>query len=333
MDADWGRYTPRWEPIRSEYLDVAGLNTHVLWAEHGRAAGACDGTDAPLHLLVHPMASSAAAWLDVMAELRGHGPVIAPDLPGALFGGTELPHPKWGRAVPSAQFLRELLHRLDHARVVVHGWSFGGTIALLLADRIPERIAGMVLTNPALPGDMGRLQEVGWRTVGRAGMSLAEPPLRGLVALPWTRLMLGHRPVIDPDRLAAARLRMLGGETTRCSPEQIGLFSEQVRTLHDHPRRRAAAVTVGASALASMLTERDALLRVIDRLSTPVLLISGGVDPVIGRERIEALTGRRPDWTHFGEPTAGHMLPWEIPARYAAEVTRWYRDSGPATDA
>ena len=79
--SDWGALSPRWAGIRSEETDVHGTAVHYL-----RADGRADG---PTHLLVHPLAGSATLWLDVILPLARLGPVIAPDLPGTLFGHTD----------------------------------------------------------------------------------------------------------------------------------------------------------------------------------------------------------------------------------------------------
>jgi hypothetical protein len=37
--------------------------------------------------------SPVVVWLDALDPLTAYGPVIAPDLPGAVLGHTEAPHP------------------------------------------------------------------------------------------------------------------------------------------------------------------------------------------------------------------------------------------------
>jgi pimeloyl-ACP methyl ester carboxylesterase len=70
---------PRWAGIRSEVVAVQGMDVHLL-----RADAAPDvAPEAPTQLFVHPMGATGALWLDVLGPLRAHGPVVAPDLPGA----------------------------------------------------------------------------------------------------------------------------------------------------------------------------------------------------------------------------------------------------------
>ena len=53
---DWGTRSVRWAGIRSERADVHGTDVHLLRADAGRQAP----DDAPVHLLIHPMAAGAA---------------------------------------------------------------------------------------------------------------------------------------------------------------------------------------------------------------------------------------------------------------------------------
>jgi hypothetical protein len=97
---DWGVLSPRWAGIRSQEIDVCGTSVHYLSADVGQAG--------PTHLLIHPMAGSASMLLDLIAPLSTLGPVIAPDLPGTLFGHTGSPHP---RAAKAERALHEGLRR------------------------------------------------------------------------------------------------------------------------------------------------------------------------------------------------------------------------------
>ncbi|GLW06949.1 hypothetical protein Misp01_20790 [Microtetraspora sp. NBRC 13810] len=102
--ADWGERSPRWAGIRSQEIDVSGTKVHYLSAGKGQGG--------LTHLLIHPMAGSASMWTDTIAELSAHGPVIAPDLPGSVFGHTDSPHPRASKAELGARFLRAFTGRM-----------------------------------------------------------------------------------------------------------------------------------------------------------------------------------------------------------------------------
>jgi pimeloyl-ACP methyl ester carboxylesterase len=176
--ADWGNRSPRWAGIRGEMVDVCGVRVHVLRAD--AAQGAPPG--ASTQLLVHPTGASATWWLDAVQPLTAHGPVVAPDLPGTVFGRTALPHPNAARAAVNARFLRALTSTLGLDRVVLHGWSLGGLVALLFADLAPERADRLVLAAPTLPGPMTVRQALGWQTLAahRGSAGVARSDRRGL---------------------------------------------------------------------------------------------------------------------------------------------------------
>jgi len=102
------------------------------------------------------IANSPNCWLDAIGPLTAHGPVVAPDLPGSVLGRTASPHRRAPRATPSARFVRAFTRALGLDRVVVHGWSFGGLVAVLFADQAPELVERLVLADPALPFPLSR---------------------------------------------------------------------------------------------------------------------------------------------------------------------------------
>lgn len=319
--ADWGQRSARWAGIRSELVGVHGTSVHLLRADASRHAPA----DAPTHLLIHPMASGATFWLDVVGPLAAHGPVLAPDLPGAVSGHTAAPKPSAAHAEPSARFLRAVTARLglDH-HVVVHGWSFGGLVALLVADQEPERVHRLVLTNPTLPGPLTAAERAGWQTLGRLGLLVGPWLVRGLLRVLGPRLVeLKTQRYADPAVLAGGRLAVAGGDLSRCSPELVALVAEQLQGLRSQPRRLRGGVVAFASALSAMYVDQRPATEAIDRLAAPTLLLWGDQDPLIERGVIDHLIARRPDWDLCVFETVGHLPPWEVPEAYVEAVARW----------
>ncbi|MBN6033785.1 alpha/beta fold hydrolase [Amycolatopsis sp. 195334CR] len=281
-----------WPGVRGETVDVGGTSAHLLRAD-GPAS-------APTQFLVHPMASGGVFWLDVLPSLTAHGPVVAVDLPGAVLGRTESPHRFAVRAEPSARFLRALTTALGLDRVVVHGWSFGGLVALLFADLVPARVERLVLTAPTLPGPLSRAERLGWQTLGRLAL-LVGP---GLLTVTGSALMgVKQR---NPRQLP-------------CSPELAALIGEQLAEIG--PRQLRNGVTAFASAVSAMFVDRHPAEDAIDRLAVPTLVLWGDQDPLIERATIDHLLARRPDWALHVFEGVGHLPPWEVPDAYASAVS------------
>lgn len=101
-------------------------------------------------LLIHgsgPGVTAWANWRGVIPELSARARVIAPDMLG--FGYTQCPA---GRRLDPEAWVKQLtglLDALDIATVSVVGNSFGGAIALALAQRHPQRVKRLVLMGSA----------------------------------------------------------------------------------------------------------------------------------------------------------------------------------------
>jgi pimeloyl-ACP methyl ester carboxylesterase len=126
--------------------------THILGLEERRAeiAGVdlryfTGGEGVPL-LLVHGLGGSAANWVELVASAAGRYRVIVPDLPG--HGGSARAQAGSGMT-DFADVVAGLLEHEDTGAVLVAGHSFGGLVALRLAQRRPELVRGLLLAAPA----------------------------------------------------------------------------------------------------------------------------------------------------------------------------------------
>ncbi|MBB2910370.1 pimeloyl-ACP methyl ester carboxylesterase [Streptosporangium becharense] len=314
--ADWGVRSPRWAGIRSEEIDVCGTAVHYL------STGASRG--GPTHLLVHPMAGSASMWLDLIGPLSALGPVVAPDLPGTLFGHTGSPHPQAVRAEPSARFLKAFAARLGIEEAVVHGWSMGGLVALLFADAALDRVGRLVLTCPALPGPLPADEVLFWRALGRPLLAVAPPVAQAVLRLTGRRLLdFKLSRYADPSAWSADAI---GGDLSRLSPDMTALLADELRAAQ--PRRLGAAVTAFASVLSALFVDQRPVHQAIARVGTPTLLLWGDQDGLITRNTVDDLATRRPDWERQVFPTVGHLLPLETPRGYVEAVARWLAPQG-----
>jgi pimeloyl-ACP methyl ester carboxylesterase len=313
--ADWGERAARWAGIRSGTVDVHGTKVHYLVTDQARTA------ELPVHLLVPNPANSASNWLDVLAELRPHVHVIAVDLPGTIAGHTALPDRRAASIDSNVLFLRDFIAALGLDRVVVHGWSAGGMIALLFADQVPERVAGLVLVVPALPPPLSDGEARRWRALGRAGLAVGAPVALVLLRVAGRRVLAAQLRVLDdPASIASSRWNT-GGDLTRMSPDLNGLLRDEMSAVE--PMRLRSAVTVYASLMSLMLVRRRPALDAMRRVASPTLLVCGDEDRLTARATIDDWTAQRPDWDLVVLHGVGHAPPLEAPADYARAVIDW----------
>lgn len=134
---------------RTEQAPAGGWPV-LAGAESLRLAG--DGRTDPSTavLLLHGFTGSPSSLLPVARAVAAAGfEARAPLLPGHGTHWSDLDRTGWNDWVDTARAaLLELSGTAD--RVVVVGHSNGGALALDLAEHHPERVAGLVLINPAI---------------------------------------------------------------------------------------------------------------------------------------------------------------------------------------
>jgi pimeloyl-ACP methyl ester carboxylesterase len=316
---DWGERCSRWRGIRSEALDVDGVGVHLLRADPGPGVP----HDAPTQLLVHGAAGSGTVWLDAIPSLAACGPVVAPDLPGSIFGETTTSGARQARLAASVRFLDRLTATLNLDRVVLHGLSMGGTAGLRFAAEHPGRVDRLVLVNSLLPPRLRAVEWFGWQTLGRLVLTVGPLAARALVRLWGGRLLDAKlRYLTDPEQ-GAAPGNSLGGDMSRVAPESLALAADQMREVRSHPDRLGYAVTAFASATSSAFVSRRRMLSAIDQVGVPVLLVWGDQDRLVGRPIIDHARQRRPDWQLRVLEAAGHLAPLEQPGAYVDAVCPW----------
>jgi len=321
---DWGRRSVRWTGVRSRVVSVSGRRGHLMRieAEPGVPPGAS------VHLLIAPMGMGGWSWIDVMRPLAAFGPVVAPDLPGS---GWTRPRRGATDAEGSARFVSDLMEALGLERAVVHGYSGGALVALLLADLAPARVERLVLVAPpiaAVPETGVRRRR--WQLLGRLALWVAPPVLR-LIARASIRAMAAvwRRWREDPSDPGLARIiGRVGGDPRRISPEMIDLVLDELDGFRAFPWRSDSGVMGWISAARAMTVGQRAVGEAVDRVSVPTLLVWGDQDRVIPRVIMDDLVARRPDWSLHVLESVGHLPPWEVPDVYAAAVGRWLSVTG-----
>ncbi len=126
----------------SHFVEINGLSVHYKIMGQG----------SPVFVLLHGFGASLFSWHAVMEPFSRYGTVIAYDRPA--FGLTERPMTWKGQNPYSSQASVDLLlGLLDHFKVnsaILVGNSAGGTVAMQFTLQHPDRVAALILVDPAV---------------------------------------------------------------------------------------------------------------------------------------------------------------------------------------
>lgn len=278
----------------------------------GGAAPAGGQRAGPAVMLVHGQPGSGADWDDVRLVLEQRRRVLVVDRPG--YGRSRLAPASMAE---NADMLADVALGRAAAPAVVVGHSYGGGVALLMAARRPEAVAGLVL-----------LGSVGPRTsVNGFDRLLARPGLG--------------------DALSAAGLFTVGRLLPRLRPLARHLPARTAaRVRAGLPDGRYAAV-LSAGGLRmwrsfvaeqrSLLAEIDDLERAMSRVRAPTAVVTGTRDPVVPPSAAATTAAAIPGSELVMLAGIGHFLARDAPravaevvGRVAAQVMRG-RDTGAST--
>lgn len=205
-----------------------------------------DTADLPV-LLLHGWTSSGDMnWFGTFPVLAGRHPAIAID------------HRGHGRGMrPEAPFTLEdcaddcaaLLDALGIERAVLCGYSMGGPIALLMADRHPDRVAGLVLCATALEWRAHIWERWQWRLLSLMDLTMRLSRNNTLLAR-TLRYAEGRNPALAPLR------PWLAGELRRSVPADIVAAGRALSTFDFRP----CATALAGLPSAAVLTTADRLV-------------------------------------------------------------------------
>ncbi|SDD52747.1 Pimeloyl-ACP methyl ester carboxylesterase [Sanguibacter gelidistatuariae] len=136
------------------------------------------GPTAPALVLLHGFPLDHRMWDDVARELPSDLTVLAADLPGlgkATLGG--FPEPSIEAA---AAAVAHSLHDAGITSAVVAGLSMGGYVALALAERHPELVAGLALVDTKSTADDDAARANRLRVAGEVERAGTVDAVRGM---------------------------------------------------------------------------------------------------------------------------------------------------------
>lgn len=231
------------------------------------------------YLLLHAFPFDGSMWDAVGTRLGEHGhEVIAPDLRG--FGSAPL-----GQGRPDIELLADdALASLGDRAAVVVGCSMGGYVALALARRRPDLVAGLGLVDTkATPDDAaGRARRKRVAELAEAGGDWSAGMIDGLLGQSTRRMR--------PDLVTAVATALA------CAPRD--------------------AVAWAQRAMAQRADQRDALAT----LTAPVVVVMGEEDTMSPLAEQRLMLDAAPQATWAAIPGAGHLTPLESPEAVAAEL-------------
>jgi 3-oxoadipate enol-lactonase len=238
-----------------------------------------EGTGESAVLFVHGFPFRASMWEpQIPVALEAGWRVVAPDLPG--FGDSGVPGDRSAYSIDRyADLVAALVDHLGLGRVVLVGMSMGGYIALSVAERHPDVLAGLVLADTRADPDTSEGRQA--RSDQQATVDAA-----GEVT-----------PLVD-------------GLLTRVLAEGGSGRARAAARLEPMMRSTAPAGWVGAL---EAMKQRPDRTGVLSSVPVPALVVVGERDAIVPVEVAEGLAKAIPGARLEVVPDAGHVANLENP--------------------
>ena len=233
-------------------------------------------------VFVHGFPFRASMWEpQIPVAVRAGRRVLAPDLPG--FGGSDVPADRSAYSIDGyADLVAALVGELGLGRVVLVGLSMGGYIALAVARRHAQVLAGLVLADTRADPDTPE---------GRQNRS----DQQGLVE---------ERGDVTP---------LVDGLLSKVLAEAGSRHAEVAATLGDMMRSTAPAGWIGAL---EAMKQRGDQTDLLPSISVPTLVVVGESDALVPFDVAEAMTKSIPGARLEIVPDAGHVTNLENPEAF-----------------
>jgi pimeloyl-ACP methyl ester carboxylesterase len=256
------------------------------------------GSGPPL-LLLHGAGGGAANWYRLIKPLSQHWRVLAPDLPG--FGFSDAIEPRAPIGAQVADIITKGLAQLGVSATDMVGTSFGGLVALRLAQRFPgQRVLAL---------DSVGLTRLGWLLRSATAPLLAR----------WT---------VRPSRTGTRLL-------IRHALTSMPLPRDHENALTDY--LYASARRGDAAAMARAFTQFRSSGDVLDAselaaLSTRLALVWGARDKLVPERTVQHAVALAGCGAVRIIPGAGHSPNWEQPAAVLQEIKAFLTDETEAAN-
>jgi len=242
-----------------------------------------DGPD-PFVVLVHGWPLDRSTWRGVAGGVvRAGYRVLAPDLPD--FGESPPPGVPVASVDVFADAIAAFLEAFGSHRFAIAGHSFGGYVALALAERRPDLVAGLGLISSRTTADSDAARQ-------------------------------GRRDTIEKVRAAGSKALLPGLAEKLVGSRSASTWGPQATRLIE--RTRPSAVIAGLAAMASR-PDRTAILEsfpgprlVVHGTADAIIPIAEAANPAKGTSVIRAIL-----------PNVGHMPMWEAPEATSDGIITW----------
>jgi pimeloyl-ACP methyl ester carboxylesterase len=266
------------------------------------------GGSGPLVVCVHGLEGSAYNWNLVAPHLAETHRVVAPDLSG--FGYTD-PIDDDSTVERNAQLVADVIDYYGGPAILV-GNSMGGLISILTAERYPDKVARVVLIDPAAP-------VFSWASVVPSAVARLSVPL---IPFLGPRLIEAYKQKITPEAAVHEALEFVTADVSRIVPSVYDAALEIAQLRRLQPWATDALIQA-TNSIAPYVLRKGRFATLIHKLSQPTLVVHGTRDELIHVEAAKWMSLQRPDWTVVYLDGVGHVPMLEVPDRFLSVFDAW----------
>jgi pimeloyl-ACP methyl ester carboxylesterase len=257
-------------------------------------------------LLLHGLGDAASVWRDVAIALACHHAVLAVDLRG--HGDSGWPADADYRVATMAADVGHFISKLSLSDITLVGHSMGGTVALHVASRYPERIGRLVLADSGPDADAKNVSHL------RLGLREAHrlyPTSDAYAAVLSARHPLARRELLQ--WIATATTRQVGVDSVALKYDPVIL------------QKLERAGTSGETAAGHVKS-----WQMLDALRCPVLVLRGSASSMLSTRTANKMAHKVLRWATLRViPLAGHSIHLDNPEAVSEAVVQFI-DYSPA---